>query len=175
MKHYDNLTPKQKLFVDAYILNRGNATQAYIDAGYKAKNRKTAASAAYRLKSDKNIQEAIKERAVPDEMDRVIMVNVIIDQLKSIAYGQTTIMKWFEKEGEATPKHADIINAGKTLLDYIYDGNELSKKRTQAEIERIKAQTELLKSRINSGENEQDRVLEDIENLENMLKEDEPE
>ena len=33
-----NLTPKQDAFVKAYLLNGGNATQAAIDAGYKADN-----------------------------------------------------------------------------------------------------------------------------------------
>lgn len=34
------LTPKQDAFVKAYLLNGGNATQAAIDAGYKADNAK---------------------------------------------------------------------------------------------------------------------------------------
>ena len=38
------LTPKQKAFADEYIKNGGNATQAYIKAGYSKKGASASAS-----------------------------------------------------------------------------------------------------------------------------------
>ena len=38
------LTPKQKAFADEYIKNGGNATQAYISAGYSEKGADRSAS-----------------------------------------------------------------------------------------------------------------------------------
>lgn len=163
MKHYDELTPKQKLFVDAYILNRGNATQAYIDAGYKAKNRKTAASAAYRLKSDENILKAIAERATRSEADRSVLIKELTDTLISIARAEPSMRMWFGESGEITPKFSEQISAAKELANLLNAHTQVSLDKEMAEIERIKAQTELLKSRINSGEDEQDQLLADID------------
>jgi phage terminase small subunit len=55
------LTTKQELFVDYYI-KTGNATQSYIDAGYKATTRKVADANARKLLAKDSIIEYLKER-----------------------------------------------------------------------------------------------------------------
>lgn len=56
------LTQKQALFVSEYLKNEGNATEAYIQAGYQAKNRNIARTMASRLLTNANVSRAISER-----------------------------------------------------------------------------------------------------------------
>lgn len=58
----DGLTQKQALFVSEYLKNGGNATQAYLKAGYKAKDEKVAGTAGTRLLRNVRISRAIAER-----------------------------------------------------------------------------------------------------------------
>lgn len=58
----DGLTQKQALFVSEYLKNGGNATQAYLKAGYKAKDEKVACTAGTRLLRNVHISRAIAER-----------------------------------------------------------------------------------------------------------------
>lgn len=58
----DGLTQKQALFVSEYLKNGGNATQAYLKAGYKAKDEKVACTAGTRLLRNVRISRAIAER-----------------------------------------------------------------------------------------------------------------
>lgn len=58
----DGLTQKQALFVSEYLKNGGNATQAYLKAGYKAKGEKVACTAGTRLLRNVRISRAIAER-----------------------------------------------------------------------------------------------------------------
>ena len=54
-----HLRPKQIKFIQAYLLT-GNATQAYIDAGYKAKTRVVATRNASRLITNDDIKEIVQ-------------------------------------------------------------------------------------------------------------------
>lgn len=56
------LSDKQSLFVSEYLKNGGNATQAYIKAGYKAKNEKTAGACGARMLANAKVSRAIAER-----------------------------------------------------------------------------------------------------------------
>lgn len=56
------LSDKQSLFVSEYLKNGGNATQAYIKAGYTAKNEKTAGACAARMLANAKVSRAIAER-----------------------------------------------------------------------------------------------------------------
>lgn len=58
----DGLTQKQALFVSEYLKNGCNATQAYLKAGYKAKDEKVACTAGTRLLRNVRISRAIAER-----------------------------------------------------------------------------------------------------------------
>ena len=62
----EDLTPKQSRFVDEYLIDL-NATQAYIRAGYAAKNGNTAMVCASQLLSNPKI------RSVVDARNRVVV------------------------------------------------------------------------------------------------------
>jgi len=81
MSAYDNLTPMRKWFVDKYILYEGNATEAYLAAGYKTK-RKNAESSASRLLKQEEIRKAIEERMQPDEMKQAFTIRQMIKQVE---------------------------------------------------------------------------------------------
>ena len=53
--------PRHMAFVYNLVLNGGNKTQAYLDAGYEPASRETARSAAFTLSTDDRIQSAFKE------------------------------------------------------------------------------------------------------------------
>ena len=63
----DGLTQKQALFVSEYLKNGGNATQAYLKAGYKAKDEKVACTAGTRLLRNVRISRAIADRLELEE------------------------------------------------------------------------------------------------------------
>jgi len=56
------LSLKQDAFVTTYLANGGNATQAYIDAGYKHRNENVAASGASHLLQTVKISQEIATR-----------------------------------------------------------------------------------------------------------------
>ena len=77
----DKLTPKQRTFVNEYLVDL-NATQAAIRAGYAEK---TATQNASRLLGNVNIQEAIQEARECREKARRITSEWIIAQVARIA------------------------------------------------------------------------------------------
>lgn len=64
------LTQKQMKFADLYITT-GNATQSYIDAGYKAKERRHAEVNSNILLRNHKVQDYIKERNAESKNDRI--------------------------------------------------------------------------------------------------------
>jgi phage terminase small subunit len=70
-----NLTPKQKLFVEAYLANGCNGTQAAISAGYSARTAKQQASENL---SKPDIQAAIQAAMAP----RVAKFGLTLDRLE---------------------------------------------------------------------------------------------
>lgn len=55
------LKGKQKKFADEYIKS-GNATEAYVNAGYKVKNNETARANASRMLTNANVKAYIESR-----------------------------------------------------------------------------------------------------------------
>lgn len=84
------LTEKQRRFVEEYLIDL-NATQAYLRAGYSAKNENVAGVEAHKLlrnpKIDKAIQEAMDERSKRTEItaDRVLkeLAHIAFDDIKN--------------------------------------------------------------------------------------------
>lgn len=58
----DRLSEKQAKFLDAYIKNGGNATKAYISAGYSAKSEAQASAGASALIRTEKMSKAIERR-----------------------------------------------------------------------------------------------------------------
>lgn len=81
------LTPKQQAFVDIYI-ETGNATQSYIDAGYKATSRAVAEANARRLLANDSVKEFLQERMSEKDNDRIASQDEILSYLTSIMRGE---------------------------------------------------------------------------------------
>lgn len=92
-----NLTIKQKRFADEYIIS-GNATQAYIDAGYSAKKRTVAEANARKLLGNNSVKQYLDERM------EELKSNSIADQEEVMQY-LTSLMRGEENETE-------MINVG---------------------------------------------------------------
>ncbi|MCP1355078.1 terminase small subunit [Aneurinibacillus migulanus] len=97
------LTPKQQAFVDIYI-ETGNATQSYIDAGYKATSRAVAEANARRLLANDSVKEFLQERMSEKDNDRIASQDEILSYLTSIMRGECT-----EETLKGTGKGAQVI------------------------------------------------------------------
>jgi phage terminase small subunit len=76
----DKLTPKQRLFADNYIISL-NATQAYKDAGYKAKNDNVAAVESKRLLQQQKIKDYIQERMESKDAELIASQDEVLNFL----------------------------------------------------------------------------------------------
>ena len=75
------LTPKQKKFIDEYLIDL-NATQAAIRAGYSPK---TARASAARNMQDVNIQAALQKARERQQARTEITADMVLKELKAIA------------------------------------------------------------------------------------------
>ncbi|WP_346891218.1 terminase small subunit [Clostridium sp. UBA3887] len=80
----DKLTPKQKAFCDYYI-ETGNATEAYIRAGY---NKKGARANSSRLIANDNIKQYIDERLKEIEDKRIAKGEEVLQYLTKVMRGE---------------------------------------------------------------------------------------
>lgn len=78
------MTEKQKRFADYYI-ELGNATQAYIKAGYKEKGARVNAS---RLLTHDNISAYIAERMEEKDKERIASQDEVLETLTKVLRGQ---------------------------------------------------------------------------------------
>lgn len=110
------LTIKQQAFIDAYI-KTGNATQAYIDAGYKANTNQVAGVEGHKLLKNPKIEREIRQlREAARE--------------RSIASAQD-VMEFFTKAMNGEIK--DQFGLEATLGDRIRAGQELAKRTIDLE------------------------------------------
>lgn len=105
------LTIKQRAFIDAYI-KHGNATQAYIEAGYKASTNVVAGVEGHKLLKNPKIAKEIQSFQT-------------ISREKSIATAQD-VMEFFTKAMNGEIK--DQFGLEATLGDRIRAGQELAKR-----------------------------------------------
>ena len=80
----DRMTPKQKAFVDYYI-ELGNATEAYIRAGY---NKKGARANSSRLIANDSIKQYIDERLKEIEDKRIAKGEEVLQYLTKVMRGE---------------------------------------------------------------------------------------
>lgn len=102
------LNPKQLKFVERFLAT-GNATQSYIDAGYKC-NREAASAASARLLGDVRVQQLLKPAQQAAEVARVETVgrieitrDRIRTELARLAFFQPK--RLFRADGTAIPVH----------------------------------------------------------------------
>lgn len=80
----DRLTPKQKAFADYYI-ELGNATEAYIRAGY---NKKGARANSSRLIANDSIKQYVDERLKEIEDKRIAKGEEVLQYLTKVMRGE---------------------------------------------------------------------------------------
>ena len=77
------LTPKQKAFADEYIANKGNATQAAINAGY---SEGTAKEMGYENLTKPHVRAYIDKRLEDKMADLMNRGSQVVEQLMSFAF-----------------------------------------------------------------------------------------
>ena len=83
------LTPKQKLFVDEYLVDL-NATRAYKVAYPRVKNDDVAAPAAARLLRNVKVADYIEERMQERKKRTEVTQDRVIEELAAIAFARAT-------------------------------------------------------------------------------------
>ncbi|PEG95479.1 terminase small subunit [Lactobacillus sp. UMNPBX10] len=83
------LTQKQRLFADEYIKS-GNATQAYIKAGYSVKTPGSAKAASSRLLTNVNLKHYIDAKMAEIESHKIADAKEAMQAITAIARGETT-------------------------------------------------------------------------------------
>jgi phage terminase small subunit len=86
---YVKLTPKQKAFCDLYI-KTSNATQSYIDAGYKAISRKVAEANARRLLANDSVKNHIAIRMAQKDKERIASQDEVLEFLTKVLRNEET-------------------------------------------------------------------------------------
>jgi len=81
------LTEKQKRFADYYI-ETGNATQSYIDAGYKATSRVVAEANARKLLANYSVKKYIEECIAKKDSERIAKQDEVLSYLTSVMRGE---------------------------------------------------------------------------------------
>lgn len=81
------LTIKQQKFADLYI-ETGNATQSYIDAGYKASKRKVAEANARKLLAKYLVKEYIENRMKELQQDTIASQEEVLQYLTRVMRGE---------------------------------------------------------------------------------------
>lgn len=82
------LTVKQRAFADYYI-ELGNATEAYIRAGYKVKSRNIAEVEGHKLLRNPKVKNYIEERLEQIESERIADAAEVMKYLTSVMRGQS--------------------------------------------------------------------------------------
>lgn len=113
-KALDDLTPKQRDFVLAYIKTK-NATEAAISAGY---SKKTAQEIGSENLSKPMIQAAIKSITQPILDKKIVNVENIISELADIGFAEEKKFQYYDKFGNLRFGFTDKIAALKALGDH---------------------------------------------------------
>ena len=129
------LRGKQRKFADNYIKS-GNATEAYVNAGYKVRSNETARANASRLLTNANVKAYIEKRVKQLESAKLATAQETLEYLTSVMRGEQTetvvTAKGLYRNVEVSAK--DRISAAKELLKR-YPVDPLAK----AQLRKIKA------------------------------------
>lgn len=129
------LRGKQRKFADNYIKS-GNATEAYVNAGYKVRSNETARANASRLLTNANVKAYIEMRLKQLESAKLATAQETLEYLTSVMRGEQTetvvTAKGLYRNVEVSAK--DRITAAKELLKR-YPVDPLAK----AQLRKIKA------------------------------------
>lgn len=157
------LTPKQKIFADEYIINGGNATQAAIKAGY---SKKSARAIGMQNLTKLYIKEYIQSRLKPIEEKREVTADDALDELISIWQGDMQV---------STSKQKDMLKKGKLIKHIVYEFTpDLENKikaldlylkykslLSQTQLEKAKTEIKLMKAKLESLQRGEEETTED--------------
>lgn len=131
------LTVKQELFCKEYIIDF-NATDAYLRAGYKTKNRNTAKAQASKLLTKHNIEQKINELKKTREDKLEINAQWVLEQaieIFKIAKGEKPHTMSYKKNGkqEKVEMHKTNLREANKALEII--GKHTSIKAFEKEVD----------------------------------------
>ena len=86
-KEIKDLTIKQQKFADIYI-QTGNATQSYIDAGYKATTRKVAESNAKKLLRNYSVSLYVQKKMEQLQKETIASQDEVLEYLTKVMRGE---------------------------------------------------------------------------------------
>lgn len=165
------LRGKQRKFADNYIKS-GNATEAYVNAGYKVRSNETARANASRLLTNANVKAYIEKRLKQIESAKLATAKETLEYLTSVMRGEQTetvvTAKGLYKNVEVSAK--DRITAAKELLKR-YPVDPLSK----MQLRKINAEADLTEARVKAmqGNNntQEDKVAKMMGELQDAIRE----
>lgn len=116
------LTAKQRLFADEYIKS-GNATQAYIKAGYQVKSDGVAAAASIRMLRNVKVKSYIDAKMAEIESHKIA-------DAKEVLQFYTRVLREEETEEVALPTGDDVVTVEKkpSFKDRLTAAKELMKR-----------------------------------------------
>lgn len=97
------LSNQQKLFCQEYLKLGMNGTQAYLNVYKSVKKEATARTNASRLLTNANIQEYIAELQSEVKEKAVVDIQMIVDELSVIAFGDRTEIAKYSEEIDKDP------------------------------------------------------------------------
>ena len=159
------LTAKQRLFADEYIKS-GNATEAYIKAGYSVKNNGSAKAASSRLLTNVNLKHYIDAKMAEIESHKIA-------DAKEVLQFYTRVLREEETEEVALPTGDDVVTVEKkpSFKDRLTAAKELMKRyplsdpMVQAQLKKITADARVAEARAKSMEDNGADVEEALDRL----------
>lgn len=106
------LTIKQKKFADAYIKS-GNATQSYIDAGYKASNRKVAEANSNKLLGNHKVIEYI------GKVNKEIQTASIADMIEVKEFWTNTMRNKYKEDKDRLKASEYLAKTNGAFIDRV--------------------------------------------------------
>ena len=167
------LTAKQRMFADEYIKS-GNATDAYIKAGYKVKTNSSAKAASSRLLTNVNLKNYIDAKMAEIESHKIA-------DAKEVLQFYTRVLREEETEEVALPAGDDVVTVEKkpSFKDRLTAAKELMKRyplsdpMVQAQLKKVTADARVAEARAKALEdNGQDMELLLDKMLDTISKED---
>lgn len=165
------LRGKQRKFADNYIKS-GNATEAYVNAGYKVRSNETARANASRMLTNANVKAYIERRMKELESAKLATAQETLEYLTSVMRGEQTetvvTAKGLYRNVEVSAK--DRISAAKELLKR-YPIDPL----TKVQLRKINAEADLTEARVKAmhGNNttQEDKVAKMMGELQDAIRE----
>lgn len=165
------LTTKQRLFADEYIKS-GNATQAYIKAGYSVKTPGSAKAASSRLLTNVNLKHYIDAKMTEIESHKIA-------DAKEVLKFYTRVLREEETEEVAMATARDVITIRKkpSMKDKLSAAREIMKRYplsnpvVQAQLRKLDADTRISEARAKSYEDGGQDVTEAVGAFIDLLKE----